>query len=182
MQSIKNKSLILGNTKLVVNKGISENQIKELISFSNKDLLILSTTQDSQRFKDKKSFETWLQKKRTIYVLTEKQGKLLGVIWFGLKTLPKNYNYITSLDVNHYGITFAIRLYQNAREKGLSGPFINETFKKYKLTKEFRENPAKGMWLETKIDNLPAIKAYKKFGFDLVSVPNENGKIIMCRS
>ena len=182
MQSIKSNDLILGNTKLKVNKGISEKQIEELIGFSNKDPLILSTTQDSERFKDKKSFETWLQKKRTIYVLTEKGGKLLGVIWFGLKTLPKDYNYITSLDVNHYGITFAIRLYQDARGKGLSEPFINETFKKYKLTREFRETSAKGMWLETKIDNLPAIKAYEKFGFGLVSAPNENGRIIMCLS
>ena len=49
----------------------------------------------------------------------------------------------------------------------------------YKQTNEYKENPAKGFWLETKSENIPAIKAYTKFGFTKLNDFNENDRILM---
>lgn len=96
--------------------------------------------------------------------------------------MPKNMHYATSLNTNHYTITFAIRLYENARGKGLSKNFIKKAWEKYSQTQEYLENPAKGIWLETNIYNFSAINSYKKIGFRLVSKPKKDGKVIMCQS
>ena len=170
------------NGKLNVCDGITIRQISELIKFSNTDPLILSTTRDKERFKDKKTYNDWLSKGRKIYTLIDTHKKLLGIIWFGIKNMPKNIHYYSSLDTGHYTITLAIRLYEHARGKGLSKIFINKAWDLYKETKEYLQNPNKGIWLETNINNFPAISAYKNLGFKLVSKPGADGKVLMIQS
>lgn len=143
--------------KLKVTEEISPSQVKDLINYSNTDELILKTTKDSARFKDKNTFDDWSKKNRKIYTLSDEKGKLLGIIWFGKKQIPNGNG--------KFGITFAIRIYAEARGKGNAKPFMEEAFGKYKQTKEYKENPAKGIWLETRTDNIAAIKAYERFGF-----------------
>jgi len=166
--------------KLKVCENITLRQISELIKFSNTDPVILSTTRDNERFKDKIAFNAWRAKRRKIYTLADEHKKLFGIIWFGIKSLPKNIHYYTSLDTSRYTITLAIRFYEPARGKGLSNLFINKAWDLYKETKEYLDNPNKGIWLETNINNFPAISAYKNLGFKLVSKPDAvTGKVIM---
>lgn len=165
--------------KLLVCEGLSKRQVNELIKFTNADPLILATTKDTERFKDKATFNMWLKKNRKIYSLTDANKKLLGIIWFGNKNMPKNIHYSTSLDINKFTITFAIRIYGNARGKGFAKNFIKKTWEQYKETDEYKTNPNKGIWLETNINNFAAVKAYKRVGFVLVSKPDSKGQVLM---
>jgi len=165
--------------KLKVCQGLTLRQINELIKFSNTDPLILSTTHDKERFKDKQAFDAWHQKERKIYTLIDTNKKLCGIVWFGIKNMPKNIHYSSSLETDHYTITFAIRLYENARGKGLSKYFIDHAWELYRKTDEYYKNSNKGIWLETNINNFAAVSAYKKVGFKLVSKPDLSGQVLM---
>jgi RimJ/RimL family protein N-acetyltransferase len=144
-------------------KGISTNHIKQLIKYSNdpKDIPIFKYTSDHTRFANQKSFDEWFAKGRTIYTATD--GKdLVGIIWFGSKPIPvDNYSHDT---------TFAIRIYPKARGKGLSFNFMDYAFKNYQ---------PKNTWLECSADNNAAVKLYTKFGFQPITSPDKNNKIIM---
>lgn len=158
--------------ELKITDGITSSQIQDLINYSNTDGLILKTTRDNTRFKDKSAYDSWSKKNRKIYTITDEADKLLGIIWFGVEKIPSEVS-----GENKYGITFAIRIYGDARGHGNAKPFLQEAFRRYKETSEYKENPAKGFWLETNSDNLPAVAAYKRFGFEVIS--EENGRILM---
>ncbi len=162
-----------------VTEGISDSQIDQLINYSNTDSLVTEETSDATRFKNKKSFDFWRKKGRKIYVMADQSGNLLGIIWLGEKNIPSNKNYFKKFELGKYKITMAIRLYEDARGRGLSKMFMNKAWDMYKKTDEFKNAPEKRMWLETYENNIPAISAYKKFGFEAVSRPDENGRIIM---
>jgi len=165
--------------KLKVCEGITKHQITQLIKYTNTDSLILETTKDLERFKNKAIFDNWLKKNRKIYTFVDNSGNLLGIIWFGTKLMPKNIHFTQSLNTSHYSITFAIRLYENARGKNLSHKFIKLAWEIYSNSKEYLESNAKGIWLETNINNFAAVSAYKKVGFKLVSKPGEKGEVLM---
>lgn len=162
-----------------VEKLITDKQIEELIKYSNNDEALMLTTSDAKRFKDKTAFDLWLKKDRTIYIMTNSRCDLLGIIWFGKQTLPPNTNYAKSIEFINYGVTFAIRIYGNARGKGLARGFMKKTFKLYSKSDEFGKNSHNGIWLETNPDNNIAIKLYEQFGFKKFGDINENGRIIM---
>lgn len=167
------------SNSLRVCEGLTKKQALELIKYTNTDPLILENTQDNERFKDFKTYEAWLKKNRNIYTLVDKKEKLNGIIWFGKKQMPKGNNYSQSIDTNHYSITFAIRLYEHARGKGLSKKFIKTAWEIFINSEEYLNNPAKGLWLETNINNFAAVKAYKNVGFILVSKPDAKGQVVM---
>jgi ribosomal protein S18 acetylase RimI-like enzyme len=158
---------------LTIKEGLTENQIAALIHFSNTDLLILDQTSDLERFGDRNSFNEWLSKGRTIYTLLDDSDELLGIIWFGPKSLPENKNYLENLDKSKFNMTFAIRLYEKARGRHLSRPFTNIALKKFRKKVNFDN-----LWLETKEDNLAASSAYEKMGWRRVSEPDEENKVI----
>lgn len=162
-----------------VTEGIMPNQISQLIKFSNTDKIIMKTTSDATRFRDKKSFYTWRKKGKKIYTMEDQLGKLLGIVWFGEKRLASNKKFIKKFDFKKYGITFSIRIYTEARGKGLSYGFMRDSWERFKKTKDYNKNPNNGIWLETNQDNLPAVSLYKKFGFETISASDENGRIIM---
>ena len=140
---------------MIVKRGISRLQAKQLIKFTKTDEAVGQFTQDQRRFKNLATFKKW-QKGKTIYTLTDKGGGLLGIIWFGEKKHP-------ALPDHPY--TFAIRVYPSARGKGYAFKFMKKAFADFK---------PEGVWLSTRPDNLPAIKLYKKFGFrELSRDPNE---------
>jgi len=139
----------------IFKSGITESQINELINYSNTDHQIIQFTSDKTRFADLSAYKLWFSKKNpTIYTLTDKSNHLCGLIWFE-------------------GDTFAIRLYDKARGKGLSLDFMKQAFDDFK---------PKNVWLKTSADNLPAISTYKKFGFKQTTEPDDKGKIIMTYS
>lgn len=168
--------------QLLYKEGITEKQIEQLIKYSQVDELVKLNTGDAVRFKDKTSFNEWKKIKRKIYTLTNPEGELLGIIWFRTMILPLNKNFIQNFDKEKYGITFAIRIYGNARGKGYAKDFLNWAFKEYLKTKDYLKNPSKGFYLETRKDNVTAIKLYGKFGFNVISKPDENERVIMIQS
>lgn len=163
-----------------VKEGITKKQIQQLINYTNTDELIQETTKDLERFKSIEHFTTWLKKDRTVFVLTDIKDNLLGILWYGRKTLP-NKKYLLPFSIENYGVTFAVRIYKPARGKGLSKLFMDKAFDKYKHLLEYTENKHKGIWLETTKSNLAAIRAYERFGFKIVSNPDTDNRIIMCQ-
>lgn len=165
--------------QLTIQPGITEKQIDQLIKHTNSDEIIHKYTFDLQRFKNKQDFLGWKEKNRTIYTLTNSPGDLLGIVWFGPKEIPKDKIYIHKIQQNDYSITFAVRIYKKARGKGLAKNFILECFNKYNESEEFTKLDKKKIWLETYAGNLPAVHIYHKFGFEQVTEPDENNKVIM---
>lgn len=155
---------------VIFNRGITQNQVDELINYSNNDNEVKKNTNDAKRFADRKSYNNWLKIPREIYTLTNLKDELLGIVWFRTQELKENY-----------GITFAIRLYGEARGKGLSEDFLKQAFKEFKNSPLYKKNSSKKFWLETRRDNIPAIKLYEKFNFKKTNM-ELNGRIVMIQS
>jgi ribosomal protein S18 acetylase RimI-like enzyme len=152
-------------------EGITSAQINELVLYSLNDPFVATFTSDRNRFQNIQSFENWSKQGRSIYVLTNENEALLGVIWFGEKGIPAS-------GLSSYGITFAIRLYGEARGKGLAVKFMEEAFERYRETENYYMAENKGIWLEVSSNNIAAIKAYEKFGFQKI-MDSEQEKILM---
>lgn len=147
-------------------KGIDDKQIDQLIEYSLSDENVGKFTSDRERFKSREAFDEWKSKRREIFTLVDENDNLLGIIWMGIREIPdKKYNGET--DLKKYNKTFAIRIYGEARGKGLGLDFMKKSLK------------GSGFWLETSDDNLAAKALYKKFGFKQISEADENNKIIM---
>ena len=147
---------------------LAEKQIEQLIEFSNSDPEILANTRDAERFKDRKGFDVWISKPKKIFVLTNDDQDLLGIIWFPKSTL--------ALD-KRYGIGFAIRIYPPARGKGLSRSFTNEAIERLKQTDFYKNIPNKGIFLDSLIQNKKAHSLYEKLGFK--EIGEKDGRIVM---
>lgn len=162
--------------------GITQNQIKELIRYSKTDEKIKTNTNDPIRFANITSFKKWKKVPRKIYTLADNLGSLLGIIWFRPQSIPSNKNYIKNVNMKTFGITFALRMYGNARGKGYSKTFLKKAFERYLKTKQFLNTFGKKIWIETNADNKAAIKVYESFGFKIVSKPDEIKRVIMIQS
>ncbi|MDD4938502.1 MAG: GNAT family N-acetyltransferase [Candidatus Shapirobacteria bacterium] len=156
------------NHNFFIQQGILDCQIDQLIDFSNTDPEVIKNTSDPIRFKDLNSFNNWLEKGKIIYTLTDKNHNLLGIIWFSHKNPPIKTN---------ANFTFAIRVYPPARGEGLSLDFTTSAFTDLLKSKE--SSKIVGFWLEVSNSNQAAIKTYEKFGFQKISKPDNNHKIIM---
>ncbi|HKB88047.1 MAG TPA: GNAT family N-acetyltransferase [Patescibacteria group bacterium] len=165
--------------KFGVSSRISNLQIDQLIYYSNTDSVIRKFTSDAKRFLNRSSYEKW-KKERNVYILSDNSNDLFGIVWFGEKEIPKK-KFIYKFDSSKYGITFAVRIYGEARGKGLSANFIEEAMRLYKRSEDFKKIKNQCIWLETNKDNLPAINSYKRVGFEQVSEPDNEGRILMAK-
>jgi hypothetical protein len=163
---------------LTIYQGISEEHVERVILYANTDELIIKFTSDSKRFKDKEAFTEWLKKDRTVYTLTDPVDELLGIIWFGKREFPEA-SLTEPVVTDDYPFTFSIRLYAIARGKHLSSPFMEVAFIAFSQTSQYVNSEKKGFWLDTPVDNIPAIKTYQKFGFETVSNPGPTNEIVM---
>lgn len=102
--------------KLVVSQGITEAQVEQLIRFSNTDIEIRKFTSDSTRFLNREKFNKWRTGGKSIYTLSNDTGELFGIVWFGEGAMPTK-EFTETIDPKEWGITFAIRMYGDAREK-----------------------------------------------------------------
>lgn len=146
----------------IFKSGITDSQIDELIYFANNDPQVLAYTNDKTRWVNRDAYNLWLEKKPIIYTLSNKTGNLCGFIWFREKAGVPGFKYC-----------FGIRLYADARGKGLSYDFMKQAFDDFKPTT---------VWLECSADNIPAVSLYKKFGFVQITEPDSKNKIIMTLS
>lgn len=145
---------------LPVLKGIEEDQVSDLISYTGKDRNVSVCTHDDKRFKNKKTFASWRSRGKIIYTLTTRTGKLLGIVWFARKKF-KNFH-----------STIAVRTYPPVRGKGLSYKFTKSV-----ITDFQKRHKKTGLWLVMQKGNIPAGKLYKKLGF--VKESEEKGEVYM---
>jgi hypothetical protein len=158
-----------------VKEGITEEQIHQLITYSKSDPAIQKFTSDLKRFPDFESFKAWSAGVK-IYTLELENNNLAGFIWFRQKPIPEEF-FSDVIDETQYGITVAVRLYQDARGKGLLKPFLNTAIQKFKTSEDYNHASAKGVWLLTSLENLQAQTAFQRFGFRKIKANFE--KVLM---
>ena len=150
-----------------IRKGILDKQIDQLIEYSLNDESVGKFTSDRERFKNRQAFEEWQQKGREIFTLNNKNNDLVGIVWTGLKELPEA-DWTEKFETNKYKLSFSIRIYGEARGKGLGVDFMRKCI-----------GDKKDIWLATSNDNIAAKKIYERFGFRQVSKPSDKDKIVM---
>lgn len=57
--------------------------------------------------------------------------------------------------------------------------FMEKAIEAYKGSEASQRAQRKGVWLEVSSENTPAIKTYINYGFEAVTKPDNEGKIIM---
>lgn len=170
-----------------ITPGISNKQINQLIVLTNNnDPQLHKFTSDFKngngRFASRANFDKWAKKKSDTYSLRDTEENLVGIVWFSKTQLELNSLDIMShinIKPGDYIITFAIRLYGDARGKGLAISFFHEALKLYKQSKHFSNLPKKKCWLSVSSDNLPARTLYEKLGFTQITAkPTHDNKHI----
>lgn len=163
---------------LYVRHGITHSQALELITQAHHDPIVAHNTSDTKRFRDAEALSLWLAKGRTIYTLTEGTEKLLGIIWLGDEPLPVQ-PFTTPIDQTDYDVTLAMRIYAEARGRGLAKAFLVPTLVDYFQNMGTMK---KGIWIGTSVDNAPVIKSFGNLGFQQVTNPDSKQKIVMVAS
>lgn len=181
----------------IIKKGLSEKQISQLIEYAKSDEG-LKFTSDPKRFKDRESFDEFSKEILAYYALTNESDDLLGIIWFhdlpiSVIASPQSGEAISEStgiaassdsqtprnDEQSYGISFAIRLYGEARGKGLSQPFTEEVLADFYESEEYKNHPHNKIWLAVSPENEPAVKLYHKLGFKDLEIDQEHNKLLM---
>ena len=158
---------------LVVIHQLSHTQIDELIRYAATDPALQKWTSDPVRFETKLAVEEWSAKVSSITVLTNRSGKLLGLGWVQDESFPQIENCTLPAEEQlKFTKTSAVRLYGEARGKGLSKWF-------YKQVLSHAGNP--NIWDRVSADNTPSVKLHEAFGFKQVSMPDSMNKIILVR-
>ncbi len=168
------------NESFYIHPAITSSQIEQLIAFTQSETDPVKLGRDGQRFMSREQYEEWSKKGRTIYTLTDNidaEGRLKGIFWAGEKELPDRADYSESLDPNFYRHTYAFRLYDSARGKGISHSVLSTCIDEYvsKLSLPV------GFWLETSGANEVAIHMDEKQGFRVVSGKNDQGLVTLVR-
>lgn len=162
-----------------IKEGITDKQIGQLVEYANTDEQIKALTSDYRRFQTRKMADEWFNEvKPQVYTLSNKNGDLMGIIWFDDLAILKD-DYTIKFDVNEYQLTFAIRLYADARGKGLAKIFFQECFRRLKESDYYKKLKHKGLWLTTKPENNNAIALYEKLGFTHVNTSERIGRVLM---
>jgi ribosomal protein S18 acetylase RimI-like enzyme len=156
-----------------IKKDLNEKQISQLIEYAATDEG-LKFTSDPKRFKDKDSFNEFSKEILAYYVLTNEEDDLMGIIWFHDLDL-----YLNKETPSEYGISFAIRLYGEARGKGLALPFTEEVMADFENSEEYKSHPHKKIWLAVSPENEPAVKLYRNLGFKDLRIDETHNKLLM---
>lgn len=141
---------------------------RKLPVLSRQHSMLQHTPHDaSHRFRDQQSAEVWHanpRKNPRIYVLCHEANEVCGVAWFsrqGHAAVP---------GATH---TFAIRLYDGYRGRGLALPFAGM------VHEDFSAHLTGGLiWLETDEDNVAAQAVYHHLGYKEISKAKD-GRVVM---
>jgi ribosomal protein S18 acetylase RimI-like enzyme len=157
-----------------IEHGLRPELVGQLVKKSKQETILRTCPGDAaERFSDASAVERWLQKGREVYALTPNKN-LAGVIWYGEKKFPLQVPGDGSSLPRH---TFAIRLYDNYRGRGLAKPFMQDTLKDYMETLYYQglTDTVNGLWLGVDVDNEPAKKLYSDFGYMRVGTIDRGG-------
>lgn len=164
---------------LTIKEGLTDNQINQLVDYTNNDLDIQKLTTDKTRFYNFESAKKWFEEKKVkTFVLTDNNQKLLGVIWFHKMDMPK-YEYLNNLNPDDFRFTFGVRLYGSARGRGLAVDFWQKCWEQFQVTEDYKSSDKKGLWLGTHVDNFKAISLYHKLGFAEVNNSKKDNRVVM---
>ncbi len=152
--------------------GIPESCIPTIIWYSldENDISLKSNTGDRWRFSDYIKFEKWYNDDwRYVFSLLEPTGEIAG-IWFGRPSQKPELSHIENQEIYDRMLdnisdihTGGIRLYPNARGKGLAAPFIQRSSSYYRVL-----YPKCYMSIDIDSGNIPSQKAYEKSGYTYI--------------
>jgi hypothetical protein len=140
--------------------------VNQIVDKSRQDELQETVPRDStERFVDFDSYRNWAAGGKIIFALLGRDEDLGGLIWFS-----KKLNDLAS-DAD---FTFAIRLYDGYRQRGLAKPFMSLAhFVLPRVTQS-----SGNTWLETNSDNTPAQKLYLDFGYKFVGISSAGREVM----
>ncbi len=164
-----------------IHSGLTSRHVDSLIAFTRIETDPIKLDGDEYRFMSLEQYETWKQKGRAVYALTDRvdeDGNLYGIFWAGQKELPQRTDYTEYLDPKFYQHTYAFRLYGSARGKGLSHPILTICMDDYVS----RLKLPVGAWLEVSGVNPAALRMDQKMGYKIVSGLNDQGRLILART
>ena len=161
-ESLQDYQVVITETpKMALETVLSE----QIVSKSKQGQMLKSVPNDSAvRFKDEDSLEKWSEKGKLIFCLMM-QDDLGGLIWFS-----KSENKLAP----NAETTFAIRLYDEYRGKGLAKPFM--TLSHFLLPKLM--DVSGNTWLETDMDNSTASSLYSSFGYVDAGISDEGRRVM----
>lgn len=144
--------------------GDSERLMNQLILKSTQPHILQFTPKDaSERFVDRETYHAWLNNGHQVHWLLNKDYDLAGIIWYRNKPMP------IKIELSIKPVeTFAIRLYEGYVGHHLSVPFMKESLKIAVILKQRAGFKTEAIWLETKVENIAAVKSYLKFGYEEV--------------
>ncbi len=170
-------------TPYQIKLGIQETQIPELLELTTTDKEIHENTSDWRtpegklgRFSSLQAFTAWQKQDKTIYTLTSPSQLLAGIVWFTPKPIDYKKYAINQKMSEKYPITFAIRLYGEARGHKLAKPFLLETIKKYCT---FLGEKHVFIWIEVHKANERALHIYHEVGFRQVKTSSDGKQVLL---
>lgn len=137
-----------------IERGWSDELATQLVDASQEPEIRQFTPSDAdERFATVDTANEWYDAKRPSVYALARAAQLAGLIWFSHRPRP-------DLAADY---TFAIRMYDIARGKGLAEPFIQAA------EADFRSiTQPKAIWLETDMDNSRARNLYHKLGYKVI--------------
>lgn len=138
-----------------IERGWSDDLAERLVEASKEAQIMRYTPNDAaERFPSPQAAHEWYEQKQPVIYALNRAAALAGVIWYSHRPRPE-------LAADH---TFAIRMYDTARGKGLTVPFMSATEADFRAV----AHPT-AIWLETDMDNSPARNLYRKIGYKVVA-------------
>jgi len=128
---------------------------------NNADLHLRDMTSDLDRFSSSERIAEW-RRARKVLCLLDRSASLIGIVWVGAKPLPRRNDYVDPrlMHRERAWTTFAIRLYDDARGKGLSFDFAEHA-----LGILLADQRSQSLWYQTRADNLAARSLGERMGF-----------------
>jgi ribosomal protein S18 acetylase RimI-like enzyme len=158
-------TLPLEDKGLALYVGWNDAIVRQLVERSKEEEIRRYTPRDAkERFVDAETAERWYEEKGHVVYALCKKATLEGIIWFARTPRPE-------LDADY---TFAIRMYESQRGKGLAGAFLEAAHKDFAARLRYEE----GFWLEADEDNLRALQFYAKHGYEKVSSKNNRSLLV----
>ncbi|HEX6415902.1 MAG TPA: GNAT family N-acetyltransferase [Candidatus Saccharimonadales bacterium] len=148
-----------------VYRGWSDTVADQLVERSEEPEMLEHVPRDhAERFVSKDRANEWYsENERVVYALGEKAA-LAGIAWF-------TKHPIEDYDAQY---TFAIRMYERARGKGLAGAFMMAAH----LDLEASQHYEGAVWLDTDEGNVHARRLYERFGYNEISRSDDRIRMV----